>query len=68
MIVDSWRSGYTEHPNQHGRKGEGSIMILTDDEKTYLEGDHGEASRLAMELLVKVGESFGAVLISSKSS
>lgn len=60
IIVDSWRSGYTEYPNQHGRKGERSIMILTDDEKAYLEGDYGEANRLAMELLLKVGESFGA--------
>jgi predicted aconitase len=35
-------------------------VILTDEEKAYLEGSHGEANRLAMELLVSLGESFGA--------
>ena len=35
-------------------------MILTDEEKAYLEGSHGQANRLAMELLVSVGESFGS--------
>lgn len=35
-------------------------IILADEEKACLEGNHGEANRLAMELLVGVGESLGA--------
>ena len=35
-------------------------MILTDEEKAYLEGSYGEANRLATELLVSVGEAFGS--------
>ena len=35
-------------------------MILTDEEKAYLEGSGGEANRLATELLVSVGEAFGS--------
>jgi len=35
-------------------------MILTDEEKAYRDGQYGEAKRLAMELLIGVGDSFGA--------
>lgn len=35
-------------------------MILTDEEKTCLQGSHGEANRLAVELLVRLGEAFGS--------
>jgi len=35
-------------------------VILTDEEEACVEGKCGEANRLAMELLVRVGESFGA--------
>jgi len=35
-------------------------MILTDEEKACLQGSHGEANRLAVELLVRVGEAFGS--------
>jgi len=35
-------------------------VILTDEEQAYLGGNHGEANRLAMELLVNLGQSFGA--------
>jgi len=43
-------------------------MILTDEEKGILDGKNGEADRLAMELLVGVGESFGAKKLISISS
>jgi predicted aconitase len=35
-------------------------MTLTDEEKACLKSEYGEARRLALELLVSVGESFGA--------
>ena len=35
-------------------------MIVADDEKACLDGRRGDANRLAMELLVEVGRSFGA--------
>ena len=35
-------------------------MKLTDSEKGFLEGDQGEAGRIAMEIVVRVGEAFGA--------
>jgi predicted aconitase len=35
-------------------------MILSNEEQACLGGDHGEANRLAMEILVRVGESFDA--------
>ena len=41
-------------------KGDEVNIILADKEKAYLEGDHGEANRLAMEMLAGVGESLGA--------
>ena len=35
-------------------------MILTHEEEAMLRGDEGEAAKLAMEILTKVGEKFGA--------
>ena len=35
-------------------------MILSNEEKACLQGDRGEAARLATEILVQVGESFEA--------
>ena len=35
-------------------------MKLTDKQKSFLAGDFGEATTLAMELLLKLGEAFGA--------
>jgi len=35
-------------------------MIVSDEEKACLDGRRGDANRLAMELLVEVGRSFGA--------
>ena len=35
-------------------------MRLTDEEKSILEGKHGEAQRIAMSILVELGELFGA--------
>jgi len=35
-------------------------MHLTDEEKQMLSGDAGEAARLSMELLVKIGDVYGA--------
>jgi len=35
-------------------------MILTQEEEAMLRGDEGEAAKLAMEILTKVGEKFGA--------
>ena len=35
-------------------------MILNQEEEAMLRGDQGEAAKLAMEILVKVGEKFGA--------
>jgi hypothetical protein len=35
-------------------------MKLTDEEKRMLNGEHGEAARFSMEILTKIGESYGA--------
>ena len=35
-------------------------MFLTDEEKSMLDGDHGPGIQRAMELLVKLGDSFDA--------
>jgi predicted aconitase len=35
-------------------------MRLTDEEKKYLEGEFGDANRIAMELLVEIGSAFDA--------
>jgi hypothetical protein len=35
-------------------------MVLTQEEEAMLKGEQGEAAKLAMEILVKVGEKFGA--------
>ena len=35
-------------------------MILNKEEEAMLRGDEGEAPKLAMEILAKVGEKFGA--------
>jgi predicted aconitase len=49
-------------------RGDVHPMILTQEDKSCLEGKGGEAQKLAMEVLVEVGESFGADRLTDISS
>jgi hypothetical protein len=44
----------------HGGTKKDSVLYLTRQEEAMIKGEYGEASRLAMEILVKVGEACGA--------
>jgi len=46
--------------NSNSRRGRYEYMRLTKDEKNMLSGEYGEATRRAMEILVKMGEYSGA--------
>jgi predicted aconitase len=46
--------------NLNSRRGRYEYMRLTKDEKNMLSGEYGEATRRAMEILVKMGEYSGA--------
>ncbi|MCK5724984.1 MAG: DUF521 domain-containing protein [Gammaproteobacteria bacterium] len=49
---------FTKNPNIL-KKGL-SVMRLTDEEKSILDGKQGEAARIALSVLVDLGEVFGA--------